>query len=470
MTRSAALLLSSFPPFFVSSILDFLQSLYLSRRFFALLVGLIALSVLSYWIAPLFAVVQGGVYALAAAAVADAFLLWGRQGGLVAFREVPPQLSNGEPNPIALQVENEYPFRTRVRVIDEVPVQFQERSDGFVLTLGAGESETVRYTLRPTERGTYQFGVVNLYACSPLGLLLRRFRTAGEGEAAVYPSIIQMHRFAFLAATNRLEEVGVKKVRRLGHTMEFDQIRDYVAGDDRRAVNWKATARRGGSMATGPLLMVNQYQEERAQPVYVALDMGRTMRSPFEGLTLLDHAINAALVLLNTALLKGDKAGLVAFNEKMRAVVPAARRRNQLPRLLDALYRLETGFRDPSYEALLVAAERSLGQRGLVLLFTNFETRNGLRRQLPYLRRMARLHRVVVVFFENTGLTELLARPAEAIEDVFIKGFAEGLDMEKREIARELERHGIGVLLTHPATLTVDTINRYLEIKARGSF
>jgi len=361
-----------------------------------------------------------------------------------------------------LTVRNAYRFKVRARVIDEVPVQFQVRDNGFVVLLAPGAEKILRYTLRPTERGAYAFGHVNLFAESSLGLLLRRFRTGAEAEAAVYPSIVQMHRYAFLATTNRLEEVGVKKVRRLGHTMEFDQIRDYVPGDDRRSVNWKATARRGGH------LMVNQYEEERSQPIYAALDMGRTMRSPFDGLTLLDHSINAALVMLNIALLKSDKAGIVAFSEEVQAVLPADRRRSQLPRILEALYKLETGFKDPSYEALLAATERSMRKRGLMLLFTNFETRSGLQRQLPYLRRIARMHRLVIVFFENTGLRELLEQKSERVEDVYVKAFAEGLAVEKREIARELERNGIGSLLTKPETLTVDAINKYLEIKARG--
>lgn len=447
---------------------SFLRDLFLSKRFFALGGAVIGLFVVGHYVPFVFRIAQLGVLALAVALTLDVLLLWrtrkGQDGGLVATRTVPPQLSNGDLNVIAMDVESRYRFPVRVRVIDERPVQFQVRDEGKVVILAAGQSKTLRYTLRPTRRGTYHFGATNLYAASRLGLALRRFRS-GEGvDAVVYPSIIQMHRFAFLAATDRLTEIGVKRVRKLGHTMEFDQIRSYVPGDDRRSVNWKATARRGGD------LMVNQYQEERAQPVYAVLDMGRTMRSPFEGLTLLDHAVNASLVLLNIALTKGDKAGLVAFNEEIRTVIPADRRRSQLPRILDALYRLDTGFLDPSYEGLLTTAERTVRQRGLMLLFTNFETRNGLRRQLPYLRRIARLHRLVVVFFENTGLEEALTTRSQRVEEVYVKTFAEGLAVEKREIARELERHGIGSLLTRPESLTVDAINRYLQLKARGVF
>ncbi len=443
-----------------------MRSLFLPRRFFWAVGALVVLSAAGAAWGPFFLAAKVGAAALAVAALADALLLW-RGGGVDAVREVPPRMSNGDVNPIEVRVVNRYGFRTRVRVLDEVPVQFQERGDGFVTTLAKGEAKTLRYTLRPVRRGAYAFGVVNLYAESPIGLLLRRFKRAAGGEAVVYPSIIQMRRYAFLAASNRLTEVGVKRVRRIGQTMEFERVRPYVPGDDRRTVNWKATARR--TTAGVASLMVNEYEEERAQPVYAVLDMGRTMRSPFQGMTLVDYAVNAALVLLNIALQKGDKAGLVTFDEAIKTVVPADRRRSQLPRLLEALYRQEPGFRDPDYEGLSATVRTRLGQRGLLLLFTNFETRQGLRRQLPYLRAIARQHRLVVVFFENTELTGLLERRAERTEDVYVKSVAEGLAVEKREIARELERHGIGSLLTRPETLTVDAINRYLQLKARGA-
>lgn len=442
------------------------RNVYLAERPFWAGGALVVVFVAAYFWPPLLWVGRAGALALAALVLADALLLWGR-GGLAASREVPDKLSLGDPNPVRVDLENGYPFAVTARVLDEVPVQFQERGAGRMLRLAAGERAALEYALRPTARGAYGFGVLNVYAATPLGLVLRRFRAAGGGEAVVYPSILQMQRYAFLAASDRLEEVGVKRVRRVGHTMEFDQIRPYVPGDDRRTVNWKATARRS---AGRPELMVNTYQEERAQPVVAALDMGRTMRSPFSGLTLLDHAVNASLVLLNTALLKDDQAGLVTFDREVRTLVPPSRGRGQLPALLDALYRLDPGFTDPSYEALYGTLRHRLRRRSLVLLFTNVDTRVGLERQLPYLRQIGRLHRLVVVLFENTGVRDLLAARSERLEDVYVRTVAEGLAMEKREIARTLERHGIGALLTAPETLTVDAVNRYLQIKARGAF
>ena len=443
-----------------------LGNVFLSSRFFWLMLGLVAAFVVAFFWTPLLGVVQIAVAALAVAVVADAALLWGK-GEVDGRREVPDKLSMGDENEIAVELKSTYAIPTTVRVLDEVPVQFQERGGGAFVRLGRREGTMARYSLRPTRRGIYTFGRLLLYVRTPVGLVVRRIIADEGGDASVYPSLIQMQRYAFLAESDRLREVGVKKVRRLGHTMEFDQIRPYVPGDDRRSVNWKATARRS---AYQPRLMVNTYQDEREQPVVVALDMGRAMRSPFEGLTLLDHAVNAALVVLNTALRTSDRAGLVAFDKDVGTVVRPDRRRGHLGALLDALYRLDPGYTDPSYEGLFATLRQRLRQRSLVLLFTNFDTVAGMERQLPYLRQIARTHRLVVILFENTGIRDLLTAPAERLEDVYVKATAEALAVEKREIARTLERWGIGAVLTTPETLTVDAVNRYLKNKARGAF
>ncbi|MEO0743692.1 MAG: DUF58 domain-containing protein, partial [Bacteroidota bacterium] len=164
-----------------------------------------------------------------------------------------------------------------------------------------------------------------------------------------------------------------------------------------------------------------------------------------------------------------DKAGLVTFDARMKTVLPASRRRTQLPRLLEALYAQQPGFQDPNFEALYATVRRQLPQRGLLLLFTNLQTRASLDRRLPLLRAIARQHRLVVVFFENTALRDLRGRPAERVSEVYVKTVAEQFAYEQEEVARTLQRHGIGALLTTPETLTVDTINRYLALKARGA-
>jgi uncharacterized protein (DUF58 family) len=397
----------------------------------------------------------------------DVGLLYGTGGGSGVFarRLLGRRLSNGDDNDIQVVVENRYPFRAQLDVVDDVPVQFQRRDLLFPLRLSAGTTNTLHYQLRPTRRGEYVFGETNVLARSPLGLVQRRYRF-GEADVAVavYPSFLQMRRYELLALSNRLTEAGVKRIRRVGHSLEFDHIRPYALGDDPRTINWKATARRPGD----DQLLVNHHEDERAQQVYCIVDKGRVMRMPFEQLALLDYAINASLVLSNIALLKHDRAGLVTFAHEPGDVVPADRRRGQLTRLLEVLYRQQTRFLESNYERLAALVQHQVKQRSLLILFTNFESLHGLQRQLPYLRRLASRHLLLVVFFENTELRETLGKPAESTEDLYTQTVAEKFVQDKRRMVLELQRYGIHALLTPPQSLTANTINRYLEFKARG--
>ena len=441
--------------------MSFLKSLYLSRRLYAVLIGVAVLFVAGYFAPVLATVARAALLAVGVLAALDLVLLFRTPAGVRARRDTPERLSNGDPNPLRLYLENSYPFAARLAVLDELPVQFQARDAAHRLMLPSGAQKTLEYVVRPTRRGEYVFGALNVYAASPLGLAERRFRFDEGRMVPVYPSFLQMRRYELLAASDRLEEAGVKKQRRLGHTMEFDHIRAYVAGDDRRTVNWKATARRGA-------LMVNQYRDERAQPVYCVLDAGRVMKLPFDGLTLLDHSINAALVLANIALSKHDRAGLLTFSHEVGRVVPAERRSGQIRTIQEALYNVETDFLESSYEKLLAAVRRTCRQRGLLLLFTNFETRSGAERRLPYLRALARRHMVVAIFFENTALRGLLDARPETTEGIYVKALAEQFAAEKREVVALLRQCGIESVLTPPQDLSVRTINKYLELKARG--
>ena len=393
--------------------------------------------------------------------VVDAVLLFGTGGRVTAERETPNRFSNGDANSVRVRVAHTYPFPVTTTIIDELPVQLQVRDFEVTITLPPGRDREIQYDVRPTERGAYEFGVINVYASSPLGLVQRRWQAGEDEEVPVYPSFIQMQKYGLMAASNRLEEVGVKKIRRLGHTMEFDHIREYVRGDDYRTVNWKATARRGN-------LMVNEFRDERSQPVYCVLNTGRVMKMPFDGMTLLDYSINAALVMSNIALMKHDRAGLLTFGPEIGATVAAERRAHQLRRIQERLYRIDTDFLESDYRRLATYVRTNLHQRSLLLLFTNFAAMSSMRRQLPYLQTLARHHPLVVIFFENTELTNVVEAPAETTRDVYVKGMAEKFAAEKREVVRALNRRGIYTVLTPPHELSTHTINQYLRLKARG--
>ncbi len=441
--------------------IHFIKSLYLSSRLFLVLgIGLVFF-LLAYSYPSLLPAAQLYLFMVGVAFIVDVLLLYRWKAAISGKRSQPEKLSNGDVNDLYISLENNYPFETELEIIDELPFQFQLRDAVFRTKLAAQKDTRLTYQLRPTERGIYQFGTLNVFASSPLKLIKRRYRFSENTEVPVYPSFMQLHKYELLAISNRLHEYGIKKIRRIGHSMEFEQIREYVTGDDYRTINWKATARRNN-------FMVNQFQDERSQQVYNLIDKGRVMKMPFEGLSLLDYAINATLVMSSVALKKGDKAGLITFAENLGSLLPATNRGIQMRNIQEVLYQEKTNFLESDYSKLYVAIRRKITQRSLLLLYTNFETLSSLKRQLPFLRKIAKQHLLVVIFFENTELRQLLDSKANNLEEIYQKTIAQKFSFEKKMIVKELQKHGIQAILTAPEHLTVNSINKYLELKARG--
>jgi uncharacterized protein (DUF58 family) len=439
----------------------FFRSVYLNNRLF-LIIGInVAVFIYCFIAGDWIFVPETIFYFFLAVLVTDILLLYRIRNAFVARRLTPEKLSNGDENRIEISLESLFPFRTFLRIIDEIPHQFQRRDLSFYETLKSGGRKKIMYVLRPVKRGEYEFGTVNIFVSSPLGLISRRFRFDGQKNVPVYPSYLQMRKYELLAISNRLTETGVKKIRRIGHNMEFELIKEYVAGDDYRTVNWKATARKNH-------LMVNHYQDERSQQVYSLIDKGRVMQMPFDGMSLLDYAINASLVISNIAIRKSDKAGILTFQDKIGTMVSASKSNNQMSRILEVLYNQKTAYRETDYSSLYNFIRRKITQRSLLLLYTNFESIHSLYRQMPFLISISRQHLLVVIFFENTEMHSLISEPAQDLRGVYHKAIAEKLMYEKKLIVRELKKHGIQAVLTAPKNLTVNTINKYLELKARG--
>lgn len=390
----------------------------------------------------------------------DILLLYRVDKGILARRDAPDRLSNGDDNNLNIYLESLYSFPVDAGIIDEVPFQFQQRNIWFRVKVKPGETKIISYHLRPTKRGEYDFGKIHVFVSSPIGLTRRRFSFEQSLVLPVYPSFLQMRKYELMAISNRLSETGIKRLRRLGHSMEFEHIKNYASGDDYRSVNWKASARKGE-------LMVNSFTDEKSQHVYCIIDKSRSMKMPFEGLSLLDYAINASLVLSNIALLKEDKAGLITVSEKIGAVIPADRRPAHLNKILEVLYKEKSRYLEMNMEVLYSTIRSTVKQRSLLVYFTNFESMSALERQLPFLRRIARFNLLIIVFFENTELHKLINTPAGDIEGIYIQTIAAKFAHEKKQIVKELARHGIQSILSTPQQLTVNTINKYLEVKAR---
>ena len=438
----------------------FYRNLFLTNCLFICLAGSVVLFVLSFFFPWMGIIPELIFWALVVLVIIDIIMLYKTSKGVFAKRHAPERLSNSDNNELGVYIENWYAFNIRVGIIDEIPFQFQKRDVWFKTNLKPRERKLINYTLRPTKRGEYEFGDIRVYVKSPLGLIRRRYNFNQAETLPVYPSFLQMRKYELMAISNRLTDIGIKKIRRIGHSLEFEQVKTYVAGDDYRTINWKATARQGN-------LMVNSYTDEKSQHVYCVIDKSRAMKMPFEGLSLLDYAINASLVLSNVALLKEDKAGLITISEKLGAVVPADRRPAHLNKILEVLYKEKTRYLETNMELLYSTIRKVIKQRSLVVFFTNYESLNALERQLPFLKRIAKYHLLLVVFFENTELKKLSEQPADDVEGIYIKTIAEKFAYDKKLIVKELAKHGIQSILSAPQNLTINTINRYLEIKAK---
>ena len=431
------------------------------RFYYAAIAVTVVLALGQLW-PPLFYVGAALLVLLALLLIVDIVLLWTRRG-ITAERQCDARFSNGDENPVSLQVHNNYPFAVKLNIIDEIPHIFQRRDINFSMRLPAGESGTVDYTLRPTQRGVYSFDHIRAFAASPLGLVQRRFTCGEPTDVAVYPSYLMLNKYEFLAISNNLTEMGIKRIRRVGNNTEFEQIKSYVQGDDYRLINWKASARTHQ-------LMVNVYTDERSQQIINVIDKGRIMQQAFDGMTILDYAINAALVLSYVALHRDDKAGIITFAEQLGDFVKPDRGPSQMNDILECLYHQTTRFAESDYSTLVASVNRLVGRRSLLVLYTNFFDYTSMLRQLPYLQQLNRRHRLLVVFFIDEERREFINNKPHSIKDYYEQSIAEKIDHEQDLIMNTLRQRGINSLLTLPQNLSVNVINRYLEMKSRGIF
>lgn len=441
-------------------LLELFAGLYLTNRFYLLMGICIILFVATFFAPALLIVPKTALSLFIVLVLIDYVFLFLLSKAPLAKRIAAERFSNGDENKVVLRITNRMRFEVEMEIIDELPQQFQKRGWKLKKRFKPGQQKDVAYSLRPAERGEYHFGNILLYVTSRLKLIMRRHNVQAAIIIPVYPSFMQLRKYQLLSQTTVQNEHGNKRMRKIGHSMEFEQIKEYVTGDDIRTINWKATARRAS-------LMVNNFTDEKSQQVYCIIDKGRLMKMPFDNLSLLDYAINSTLVVSNVCLQKQDKVGLITFDNQMGTMLAADSKPVQQANILQLLYNQETTFLESDFEMLYMQLRSRVKHRSLLILFTNFESLSGLKRQLIFLRSIAKHHLLMVVFFENTELKKLSSISAANLEEVYVKTIAEKFASEKRLIVKELSKYGILSILTAPQNLTINSINKYLELKAR---
>lgn len=370
-------------------------------------------------------------------------------------------MSLGNENSTSIQVTNRSRYAFSIELIDELPYQFQNRTGSYQFKLSENEEKIIKKDLRPIVRGEYEFGKVQLFIKTNISIIERRISFDVEQMVPVYPSIMDVKKYELRSSARLTNYLGVKRIRRIGQSYEFEQISEYQRGDNYQNINWKATSKTRR-------LMVNKYTDEKSQPIYSFIDKSRYMKMPFHQMSLLDYAINASLIITSSVLKKDDKAGLLTFSDRVESFVKADKRRNQMGRILETLYREGETKREANYELMYSYIRKSVTTRSLIFLFANFDSAYALERVLPVLRKISKYHLLVVIVFENTELEEFYQSPAKDVGAIYDHTIAQKFAFEKKQVIHQLKNHAIQVIYTKPEELSLNALNKYLELKSRG--
>lgn len=432
-----------------------LWAIYPTKR---LAVVVLVLSIL--WLAPnSLALAVSALGAVAVAAGIDYVMLPGRRD-IVVTREIPPILGIGDSLDANVVVESRWRWPARARLSHELPATFTVVPPADA-DLAAHSTVSIPLGFTPMRRGPVQLGDIALRLTGRLGLLARIIRVPLGGESVVVPSLSNVRRFRLMALQHRLRDVGIRALRRRGEGRSFAGLREYVPGDDPRNIDWKATARHRRVMA-------REFTIERSQTVIALVDCGRAMTQMAGEFARIEHVLSAAMLLTDVATVSGDQVGTLAFDEIVRAYVPAQRGRAALGAVRDALSGVSASMAEPDYASAFRMLALRQRRRALIVFFTDVMDARASRTLIAYLGRAAARHVVVVVAIRNDELLAATKPAARTPLAIYTSAAAEELVQERDEALVRMRRAGVAVLDVSASQMATAVVNRYLEIKARG--
>lgn len=429
-----------------------------TRRLAGLFGVCVALSVLAAFASeartPLF--LLDGFFALIA--LFDLAFLLGKPRFMVE-RVAPAIFSVGRHNVVTLTLRSRSRRRLRGVVADDPLLECEDRGLPAPFSAPAHATLQVRYEVRPTRRGPRDFGSVRVRYTGPLGLISRQERTAIPGTADVFPDVHAARSLELLRRQGRQDaRMGSLRVR--GGDTEFERLRPYQRGDEMRHVDWRATARRDD-------LTVRQFQAESNQNVVFALDVGRAMRAEWQGLTAVDHALNAALLAADAALRSGDRAGLLVFDALPRAFLPPSGGRTGARKLTRAAYALEPNFAATDYRAAIAFLRSQVKARSLFVVLTNVLEPHSARDLAAALRGLLPKHLPLCVLLRDTDVEALAVASAPEARDLYVRAAAAEALAARDALVRTMRNAGVLVIDAKPDDLTPELVRSYLDIKAR---
>lgn len=383
-----------------------------------------------------------------------------RRRFLSVDREAARVASLGQPHDVRLIVANLGKRGLFVWVRDDVPHELDPRPDEFRLRLAGVSRSVLHYQLHVSRRGAFTLPMVHLRARSRWGLWQRLLDYDVGSVIHVYPDMKQLTEYALLARTNRLSLVGVRRTRRIGQDNEFERLRDFTLDDNYKHIDWRSTARRRK-------LTVKDFQTNQSQRLIFMLDCGRMMTNLSDGLSLLDHSLNAMLMLSYVALSHGDAVGLVCFSDEVHTYVPPSGGRRQMNRLLHASFDRFPRLVESRYDQAFLYLAAHCRKRSLVILISNLIDEVNANQVGQYLGTFSGRHLPLGVLLRDHRLFDAADDPAPQGEALFRAAAAADILAWRYQVLADLEAKGVLSLDVYPEGLTAPLINSYLEIKAR---
>ncbi len=373
-----------------------------------------------------------------------------------------PKLSLGAPNLIEIQLDNASPRALAIKLRDEYPYQFRSDSELLEGRLPPLSGLRLRYHVTPVSRGDFSWGDINIRYGSTLGTFIRQARYPATGGVRVYPNVLDIRKYDLLGRKGLLTELGLRNAKLFGSGTEFERLRDYTPDDEFKRINWKATARRNKPIAI-------EYETERSQHVVCVLDAGRLMRPQLGDIQKLDYAINAALLTSYVATLRGDHVGMLTFADEVGVYLAPGKGRSQFYTMLELLYNLDSQPVESDYARALGYLSVKNKRRSLIVVFSDIVTLDAARPLIAYMSRLASRHLPLLVTLSDPNITGIAARTPRSSSDVYQRAVAEQMLEERRVILDTLNRAGVLTLDVPADKLSIAVINKYLELKTRGT-
>jgi len=384
-----------------------------------------------------------------------------RPENLTIERRVSQKLSIGRDNRVEIAVSNNSHRPLKLEIIDEFPVEFAGNGRNIGLEIAQRTSKSFSYMVKPARRGCYYFNktVVRFRGLLELVIFQREYGETSRVE--VYPDISSISRFELRMKRGQHAEAGLTTERRRGLGSNFESLREYVSGDEFRRIDWKASARKNK-------LITREFQSEVNQSVLVVLDCSRSMGAVVDDLTLLDHAVNSALILGYQVMKKGDKIGLLAFSDKPQIFLPPGRGKAHFYNFLRQLYAINANRVEPDYESVLRAISSTRLRRSLLMIITDLTSGEAVQKMLDAVPLVSRKHLTVVVSVLDPKLREIADAVPENVDAVYDKVVARNMIERVAGLGKHIEKIGIATMLITPQQLNSSLLSHYLQVKLRS--